>query len=127
MEYPRKEEPISEEQVTSVERLPQGVVIHVLAGELRKSEVEQICAAIDEARGTMPTAPFVIDMTNVRFVPSLGMGVIVGLAREFQNRGQRLIFAGMRPDVKQSFTISHLHRLLVIVDDLEEARRTIGG
>ena len=66
-------------------------------------------------------------MANVRFVPSLGMGVIVGLAKEFKNRGQRLIFAGMTPDVKQSFTISHLHRILEMVDDLPAAREMVGA
>ena len=113
--------------MTSVETLGQGVVVHVLAGELRKNEVEQICAAVDEARGAAPTAPFIINMANVRFVPSMGMGVLVGLAREFQTRGQRLIFAAMSPNVKQSFTLSHLHRILEIVDDLPEARGSIGA
>ena len=45
---------ISEQPITSVEQTPRAVVVHVLAGELRKGEVEQICAAIDEARGAKP-------------------------------------------------------------------------
>ena len=99
----------------------------MLVGELRKTEVDQICAAVDEARGAMPNAPFILNMANVRFVPSLGMGVLVGLAREFQVRGQRLIFAAMQPDVRQSFTVSHLHRILEIVDDLPTARQSVGA
>ena len=99
----------------------------MLAGELRKNEVDQICAAIDAARATASTAPFVLDMAGVRFVPSLGMGVLVGLAREFRGRGQRLIFAAMKPDVRQSFTISHLHRILEIFDDMPAALESIGA
>ena len=35
---------------------------------------------------------FILDMVNVNFASSLTMGVLVGLTKEFQNRGQRLIF-----------------------------------
>ena len=119
--------PISEEQITSVEPLQQAVVVHVLARELRKTEVDQVCAAVDAARVAAPTLPFILDMSKVRFVPSLAMGVLVGLAREFKGRGQRLIFAAMQPDVKQSFTISHLHKMLEIVDDVVQALASTAG
>jgi anti-anti-sigma factor len=125
--WDRKEGVIPEELVTSVEKLSHGVVVHVLAGELRKNEVDRICAVVDEARGNAADEPFIINMANVRFVGSMGMGVLVGLAREFQGRGQRLIFAGMTPDVRQSFNLMHLHRILEMVEDLAEARRLVGG
>jgi anti-anti-sigma factor len=103
------------------------VVVHVLVGELGKKEVDQVCTGIDEARVTAPTAPFILDMANVRFVPSVGMGVLVGLNQEFRGRGQRLIFAGMQPDVRRSFTVTHVHRILEIVDDLPSALRSVCG
>jgi anti-anti-sigma factor len=105
--------------------LPQAVVVHVLAGELGKKEVDQVCAAVDEARGAATTRPFILDLAKVWFVPSIGMGVLVGLNREFRGRGQRLIFAGMQADVLRSFTVTQVNRILEIVDDVPAALQSL--
>ena len=102
-------------------------MVRVMAGELGKSEVDQVCQGIDEARVSAPTKPFILDMSNVGFVPSVGMGVLVGLNQEFRGRGQRLIFAGMQADVRRSFTVTQIHRILEIIDDLPTALRSVGA
>ena len=113
--------------MTSVEQLPQAVVVHVLSDELGKIEVDQVCKGVDQARLTAPTLPFILDMAHVRFVPSVGMGVLVGLNSEFRGRGQRLIFAAMQDDVRRSFTITRVHQILEIVDDLPAALRSLSA
>jgi hypothetical protein len=37
---------MSESPIASVEQLPQAVVVRVLAAELRKGEVDAVCAAV---------------------------------------------------------------------------------
>ena len=101
-------------------------MVHVLARELHKIDVDGVCKGIDEAQITSPLKPFILDMANVSFVPSVGMGVLVGLNQEFRTRGQRLIFAGMQPDVRKSFTVAQIHQILEIVDDLPTALRSVG-
>jgi anti-anti-sigma factor len=101
------------------------VVVHVLAPELGKVDVDRVCRGIDEAQITSPLMPFILEMANVRFVPSVGMGVLVGLNQEFRTRGQRLIFAAMQPDVRKTFTVAQIHRILEIVDDLPTALRIV--
>jgi anti-anti-sigma factor len=123
----RKEIPISEALVTSVKHLPQAVVVQVLAGELGKSDVDGVCKGIDNARITAPSLPYILDMANVSFVPSVGMGVLVGLNQEFRSRGQRLIFAGLQTDVRQTFAVTHVDRILEIMDDLPTALRSVGA
>lgn len=113
--------------MTSVEQLPQAVVVHVLSDELGKIEVDEVCKGVDQARLTAPTLPFILDMAHVRFVPSVGMGVLVGLNQEFRGRGQRLIFAAMQEDVRGSFTVTRVHQILEIVDDLPTALKSVGA
>jgi anti-anti-sigma factor len=67
-------------------------VVHVLSASVGKAEVE----GVDAARVTAPALPFVMDMAKVGFAGSVALGVLVGLAKEFQNRGQRLIFVNLQ-------------------------------
>ena len=118
---------MSQLPVTSVEHLPPAVVVHVLAAELRKPEVDAICAAVDAARVAAPASPFVLDMASVAFAGSLALGVLIGLSREFQSREQRLIFVNFQPDVRQSMEISRINRVLEILPDVPAALRRLRG
>ena len=114
---------MSEPSVVSVERLPSAVVIHVLPAELRKSEVDAICAAIDAEQPAAAALPFILDLSKVAFMGSLAMGVLIGLNKEFLTRGQRLIFASLQPNVLQSFRISRMNTMMEIVPDLVAAKK----
>ena len=118
---------MSEMPVPSVEHLPQAVVVHVQTNELRKAEVDAICSAIDGARATAPSLPFVLDMARVTFAGSLALGVLVGLSQEFRSRQQPLVFAGFQKDVRQSIEISRMDRVLDIEPDVPAALRRFRG
>ena len=114
--------------VTSVEHLPPAVGVHELADEIRKPEVDAVCAAVDAARAAGASAsPFVIDMARVTFAGSLAFGVLVGLTKEFVGRGQRLIFVNLQPDVREPIQISRLDRVLEILPDIPAALRALAG
>ena len=119
---------MSEPPVVSVERLPSAVVFHVLPAELRKSEVDAICAAADAEQAAAPAAlPFILDMSNVAFMGSLAMGTLMGLNTEFRTRGQRLIFASLQPNVERSIRISRMNKLMEIAPDLESAKKSVAS
>jgi anti-anti-sigma factor len=110
--------------VTSVEHLAPAVVVHVLAGELRKAEVDAVCAAVDAARaGGGAASPFVLDLARVTFAGSLALGVLVGLSKEFRARNQRLVFVNLQPDVREPIQISRLNSVLEILPDVPTALR----
>ena len=68
---------------------------------------------------------FILDMANVNFGSSMAMGVLVGLTKEFQNRGQRLIFVGVQPNLQQAFAITHLNRVFEIMSDVPSAQQSL--
>jgi len=111
---------MGEASVVSVERLPRAVVFHVLAAELRKDEVEAICGAVD-AEQPAAALPFILELSKVAFMGSLAMGVLIGLNKEFVNRGQRLIFASLQPNVLQSISMSRINKLMEIAPNLDAA------
>src|SRR5262245_3647181 len=112
---PMAEAPTPASAAVSVEHLPSAVLVHVLAHELGKTEVDSMCAGIDTAQASAPSLPFILDMSRVGFAGSLAMGVLVGLSQEFRTRGQRLIFAGLQPNLQQAMTYSHINRIIEIM------------
>src|SRR4051812_15397428 len=118
--------------LTSVEHLPQAVVIHLLAQNLGKSEVDAVCDGVDEAlsvaaaAGT-PSLPFILDMGTVSFAGSLAMGTLVGLNQEFRTRGQRLIFVAWQPLVLQAITMTRISRLMEFQPDVPTALQLISS
>jgi anti-anti-sigma factor len=113
--------------VTSVEHLPQAVVVHVLAGSLGKSEVNGLCSGVDEARVTAPSLPLILDMAKVNFMPSQALGVLVGLNQEFRNRSQRLIFVSLQANVRQAITVTRISSMMEIISDVSTALQSVGG
>jgi anti-anti-sigma factor len=116
---------MAEAPVTSVEQLPAAVVVHVLARNLGKSEVDAMCDGVDEARKAAPAMPFIMDMSNVEFAGSLALGVIAGLNQEFRTRGQRLIFAGFQSNVRRSIEITRINQVLQIMDNVAAAVKSL--
>jgi anti-anti-sigma factor len=58
---------------------------------------------------------------------SLAMGVLMGLYKEFQTRGQRLIFVNLQSNVQQSLSVSHMHKILEIMRDIPTALSAVSG
>jgi anti-anti-sigma factor len=112
---------------TSVEQLPGAVVVHVLPSSLGKREVDGICNGVDEARVAAPELPFLIDMANVGYAGSLAFGVLVGLNKEFRNRGQRLIFVNFQSRLREAINVTRLNLVLEIMPDVSAALRSIEG
>jgi anti-anti-sigma factor len=118
---------MADSTATSVEQTPQAVIVHVRVPNLGSSEVNAVCNGIDEARKTAPTLPFILDLAKVVYVPSVGLGVLVGLNQEFRTRGQRLILVNLQINVRQSINITNLSRALEILPDIPSALKSLDG
>ena len=116
-----------EAPVISIEHRPEAVIVRVLATELRKFEMDEICTGVDQALTLAPSLPFIFDLSNVAFMPSLAMGVLVGLNQEFRSRNQRIIFAGLQRNVRQSLEMSRVNRVITIIDDPAAALKSLGS
>jgi anti-sigma B factor antagonist len=67
----------------------------------------------------------VVDMTEVDFVDSAGVGACVGLYKEARARGSRVRFAGARAGVVSVLEIIRLDRIFDLSDDVESATREL--
>ncbi|MBP7936986.1 MAG: STAS domain-containing protein [Phycisphaerae bacterium] len=102
---------------TIVERLPNFVVVRVLHESLDEKNLAAVRAETSAAGAESPQLAVVLDMTKVSFVPSLSLGGLVQLTREFKSRGQRFVLSGLQPLVRETLTITRLDRLIEINND----------
>lgn len=63
----------------------------------------------------------VIDLTQVRFVDSSGLGALVSGFKNASARNGNLKLSGLQPQVKSMFELTRLHRVFEIFPDVEDA------
>jgi len=102
------------------------VLVAAVAGELdlrNQAVMEQEFQAIRE-HGAKAV---VLDFSNVRFVSSLGIGLIMQLNRDLKSGGTGLQIAGVQPRIRLVFDMCNLGRVIPLAQSVEEACATCGA
>ena len=105
--------------VCQVKAIPLGAGVQVVSveGELdlqTAPELEQILRTTD-----LPCV--IVDLTEVPFLDSTALGVLLAATRKMEKNGRRLLVAAGSPAVARTLTISGLARTLDVHDSLAEA------
>jgi anti-anti-sigma factor len=109
---------------------PQAVLIQphaeavwaVIHGEaLDEGTIQEMQTKTTAAAAQQPNRPVILDMSNVRFVPSTGLGALIGLMRSLKKDGHRFMLVNLQPDVRTALAITHLDKLLEIHPSFEDA------
>lgn len=82
---------------------------------------EQVGAAAEASRHL----PVVLDMSNVQFFPSLSLGALVNLLRDFKQHNQRFMLVGVQPPVRSALSVTRLDKLFEIYDSVDDALRQL--
>ncbi len=90
-----------------------GEIDHCAAGELRET-IEQ---AISDAN----VRELRLDFSNVTFMDSSGVGMLIGRYRTMAQRGGRVLAAGLSPQMERLFRFAGLHRIIAMEEAREEA------
>lgn len=69
----------------------------------------------------------VLDLSAVEFMDSAGIGVLVSLFKAQRQRGQRLVFAGVRVGVAAVLELLKLDRIFVCLPDVDSAVRALSA
>ena len=91
----------------------------VIAGELDHFAAPQIRRMLDEVICDPTITDVVLDLENLTFMDSSGIGVLLGRLRILQSRGGTLSVRNMQPSVEKLFRLSGLQRVIGI----EEGKR----
>ena len=86
----------------------------VIAGELDHCAAPQIRRMLDELLEDPMLMHLTLDLENLTFMDSSGIGVLLGRLRTLQSRGGSLSVKNMRPEVEKLFRLSGLQRVIEI-------------
>jgi len=112
---------MAETQVVSIQPHAEAVWAIIHHDTLDEATNQQMQKEVTAAAAQQPNLPVILDMSNVRFVPSIGFGALVTLMRSIKTGGRRFILVGLQPDVRATLAITHLDKLLEIQPCFEAA------
>ena len=94
----------------------------VIAGELDHFAAPQIRRRLDELLEDQTITHLVLDLENLTFMESSGIGMLLGRLRALQARGGSLSVMHMQPPVEKLFRLSGLDRVIGVEDDIRGGR-----
>ena len=94
----------------------------VIGGELDHCSAPQIRRQLDDLLMDERVVHVVLDLENLTFMDSSGIGVLLGRLRTLNARGGSLSVKGMRPSVEKLFRLSGLDRVIGIQDGRKGGR-----
>ena len=111
--------------VLVTEILPHDQALHIV---VRKRSLDEVSTRvlIDDvltAAAEKPGVPIVLDMSKVRFAPSVALGSLVRLSKSFRLDHRRIALIGLDKRVLEAIRVTHLHTILEIHDTLEQVLR----
>lgn len=87
-------------------------VIVRLSGELDHHSAAKVRGTLDLILRDVSVREMQLDMRNVTFMDSAGLGVVLGRYKTISARGGRMIVSGMRTSIDRIFRMSGLYALV---------------
>ena len=108
------------EPVTAVQPHDQVLLISIQKRALDDAATRQLIEDVMSEAVTRPRVRIVLDMSRVRFAPSVALGGLVQLSKSFRLDGRRLAIIHVDPQVLGSMHVTNLHNILEIHTDLDQ-------
>lgn len=101
------------------------VYIVELSGDIDHCTSEKIKREIYMNTGKF-VRKMIIDLTNVEFMDSSGIGMILGRYKEIKERDGRIALTGIKGNMERIFSMSGLYKIINKYDTIAEALKEWG-
>lgn len=106
---------IEDEPQIEVEPDLEGRVVVIVHGSLDLPEVGPLRAVLQEVcAGDCPSV--VVDLTDVTFIGSSGLGVLVQAQQELEKLERSLVLRGVGSRIRRTFEVTHLDQVFALED-----------
>jgi anti-anti-sigma factor len=112
---------MSEPQAVSIRPHAEAVWAIIHHHTLNETTIQQMQAEVTAAAAQKANLPVILDLSDVGFIPSTGLGALVSLMRSIKKENRRFILVGLQPDVRTALAVTHLDKLLEIHTSFEDA------
>ena len=118
---------MSEMPAVSIEEHPDVVCAVVHHSTLDNVACDQLQREVLSAAARQPERPMLLDLAEVKFIPSLGLGTLVMLNRKLKDKGQRFVLVGVQSDVRTVLALTRLDKLFEMHADRAAALAHLRG
>jgi anti-sigma B factor antagonist len=118
---------MSEAQVISIRPHTDAVIAVLSQPRMDDAIIEQMQEQVTAAAAQGPALPVILDMSQVEYVPSMGLGALVGLMRRLRQDGHRFLLAGLQPEIRKLFAITRLDKLFEFRSNIDDALSHLRG
>ncbi len=101
--------------VLEVEQTADATVARLTPPRIDESNAEVVGRALTELAGRAPGRPLHIDLGRVRFLSSVGLGLLIGLNKRLRAADGHLRLVNAQPMVYEVFAATHLTRVLDVL------------
>lgn len=110
----------------SVFDVKEDVLIVRLSGELDHHEAENLRDKWKDMMYKNPIKHVILNLENVSFMDSSGLGVILGRYKEVLQLGGEMVVCSISPSVKRLFEMSGLFKIIRLEENEAFALETLG-
>ncbi|MCL2198129.1 MAG: anti-sigma F factor antagonist [Defluviitaleaceae bacterium] len=103
------------------------ILIAAPTGEIDHHAAERFRAQIDSAFEKSSCRHIILDMKDVTFMDSSGIGMIIGRYKKAESGGGKLTLSNMSEAVTKLFNISGLAKIISRAENTQEAIIKLGG
>jgi len=89
-------------------------------------QVQQIGEELYELIDDRATRKMILDFTNVKFLSSSALGVLITVRKKADEIKGKVVLCGMKPDLRKIFKITNLEKLFDFYDNEEKALNYFG-
>lgn len=92
-----------------------------ISGELDHHSSEAIRIKIDNKIDELGIMNLIIDFSDVNFMDSSGIGVIIGRYRRIAEFGGKLLIVNLKPQIRKVFELGGLFKIIKEYKNIDEA------
>lgn len=90
-------------------------VFVALSGDLDLTTSPPLREALDRLIERYPDRDLVLDLTEVSFIDSSGLGVLLGRYRRLNPRGRELSLVGVKPSIRSVLAVAGLPQIMPVL------------
>ncbi|WEG11447.1 anti-sigma F factor antagonist [Pullulanibacillus sp. KACC 23026] len=97
-----------------------------LEGELDHHTADELRARVTEAIEKQPVRHILLNLGNLEFMDSSGLGVILGRYKQITSTGGEMVVCSISPPVKRLFEMSGLFKIIRFEENEDYALHALG-
>jgi stage II sporulation protein AA (anti-sigma F factor antagonist) len=100
-------------------------LIVYMMGELDHHSAEEVRNKIDDRLDRESVNKLIMDFTNVTFMDSSGIGVVIGRFKKISLKKGTVCITNVNNSVKRVFDLSGMFKIINLYDSIEQALKSI--